>query len=582
LLLLSVTSAPALLAFGPVDELLQRNTSNCSDGIGLSFTDQEFDEALALGGQDETEFKLSRYACGSRDVDGRLEHVQCTEPRTFASFAAVGVTPDSWVICLVAMVIDEDGRGVKASLDDYEALLGTGDVVRPDARASSWAGNYESFDVDLSTERIFSVDFPNYGLLAFPDMPSDDFVLRNLETGNQFIVSVRENAIADLMPNVAAPEVGLIVMTGTDYGSSLWVLSVGVPLRVTLDIEGVGDIVSLDAEYRRDRGSVLPEEVSLISVDSRFSDPEHFTACPPCGYSQTVEFNPETGKVFHFEVLADGRWTITVEAAGSGTQAIDVAITPSSPLKSTALPTETPSPDPTPTPRTITLVPTATATQQTLPVPTTSPTPMPSPPRTATPVPTSTPLPTPTPLPTATLILTPTPSPSPTPAPTAVPPLLPESLPLAHAACFRIEDDGTYAFDELSNRLGGTNDAATKLDEWGWQASSYRVFACNNPPEGEVGRVEINVHRFRDAISAQQAVDYFAAIRADGTLLIPGPTPPLGDYGVSLGGPTSNGSEVTIYVSEGPLLIRVTGVSSNGIPFMNVLAVAQAVFSAQR
>jgi hypothetical protein len=153
---------------------------------------------------------------------------------------------------------------------------------------------------------------------------------------------------------------------------------------------------------------------------------------------------------------------------------------------------------------------------------------------------------------------------------------------LAHAACFRIEGEGTYAFDELTNRLGGTDDAATRLDEWGWQASSYRVLACSNPPEGEVGWVEINVHRFRNAIAAQQAVDYFAAIRADGTLLIPGPTPPFGDYGVSLGGPTPNGSEVSIYASQGPLLIRVTGVSSSGIPFMNVLAVTQAVLAVER
>jgi len=158
---------------------------------------------------------------------------------------------------------------------------------------------------------------------------------------------------------------------------------------------------------------------------------------------------------------------------------------------------------------------------------------------------------------------------------------LPESLPLAHAACFRIEDDGAYTFDELTNRLGGTDDAATQLDEWGWQASSYRIFACDNPPKGEVGRVEINVHRFRDAISAQQAVEYFAAIRADGTLLIPGPTPPFGDYGVSLAGPTTNGSEVTIYASQGATLVRVTGVSRSGIPFMNVLAVTQAVLAAQ-
>jgi hypothetical protein len=572
LLLLSVHPAPALLAFGPVDDLLQRNTSECSDGIGLSFTDQEFDEALALGGQDADEFRSSRFACASQDTDGRRELVQCTEPRTFASFAAAGVAPDGWVICLVGMVINEDGRGLKASLDDYEAVLGTGDVVSPDVRVSSWAGNYEDlYSVDLSTEPIFSADSLSYGLLAFPGMRSDDFVLRNVETSNQFVISVRENAIADLMPSVAGPEVGPIVMTGSDYGSSAWLLSVGAPLRVTFDIEGVGDLVSLDAEYRREGGSLLAESEPLISVDSRFSDPEHFTACPPCDYSRTVEFSPETGKVFHFKVRSDGRWTITAEAIGSDASATDALITPSPSFTSTPLSTETP----TPTPRIITLVPTPTATPHTLPTSTPSPTPMPSPPGTFTPVPTSTPLPTPTPLITATPMLTPTPTPSPTPTPTAVPPPLLESLPLTHAACFRIEDDGAYSFEELTARLGGTGDAAAKLDEWGWEASSYRIFACDNPPAGDVGRVEINVHQFGDAVSAQQAVDYFAAIRAQGTRLIPGPTPPFGDYGVSLGGPTPNGSEITIYASQGPVLVRVTGVSANGIPFMNVLAVTR-------
>ena len=46
--------------------------------------------------------------------------------------------------------------------------------------------------------------------------------------------------------------------------------------------------------------------------------------------------------------------------------------------------------------------------------------------------------------------------------------------------------------------------------------------------------------------------------------------------------PPSNGKEFTIYASQGPLLVRVTGVSPSGIPFINVLTVTQAVLAAQQ
>ena len=53
----------------------------------------------------------------------------------------------------------------------------------------------------------------------------------------------------------------------------------------------------------------------------------------------------------------------------------------------------------------------------------------------------------------------------------------------------------------------------------------------------------------------------------------------MGDYATVLSGPTSNGKEFTLYVSQGPLLIRVTGVSPSGIPFINVLTVAQSILA---
>jgi hypothetical protein len=158
-------------------------------------------------------------------------------------------------------------------------------------------------------------------------------------------------------------------------------------------------------------------------------------------------------------------------------------------------------------------------------------------------------------------------------------PALPETLPLAHAACFRVEADGSLGLNDMVGRLGGTDDARARLQQWGWQDSSYRTFACDTPPKGEAGWVDISINRFADSASAQRALDYFTAARAQGTYLLPGAPPAIGDRAAVLSGPTSNGKEFTLYVSSGPLLVRVTGVSPSGIPFSDVLTIAQAILA---
>jgi S1-C subfamily serine protease len=159
---------------------------------------------------------------------------------------------------------------------------------------------------------------------------------------------------------------------------------------------------------------------------------------------------------------------------------------------------------------------------------------------------------------------------------------MPQMLPIAHSTCFRIEQDTSLSFDDLLERLGGTDDAKRRIQEWGWQTSTNRIFACDSPPDGEAGWIDISLHVFGDPAAAQEAVDYFAAIRAEGTSLTPGPPPPLGEHAVALAGPASNGSEFTIYASQGPVLLRVTGVSPSGIPFSNVLTVAPSILAGQQ
>ena len=157
-----------------------------------------------------------------------------------------------------------------------------------------------------------------------------------------------------------------------------------------------------------------------------------------------------------------------------------------------------------------------------------------------------------------------------------------DPLPLGHATCFRIESSSTLDFDELASRLGGTEDVKHRLQNWGWRMSANRIFACDTAPEGEAGWIDMSLHLFGSAAAAEEAVDYFADVRAEGSSLVTATPPEIGDYATALSGPTSNGNELTLYVSQGPLLVRVTGVSPSGIPFMNVLAVAQAVLDANQ
>lgn len=200
---------------------------------------------------------------------------------------------------------------------------------------------------------------------------------------------------------------------------------------------------------------------------------------------------------------------------------------------------------------------------------------------TATPRPTVAPTPRPTATPTPRPTATPTPNPVIEPLPH--PPLLPVELPLAHAWCFAVVDDGSMSFSQVLDRFSSIPDARTRLQDWGWQASAFRQFGCEGPPSGEAGWIEVNVYGFGSASAAWEAVDFFAAVRLDGSPLHYAEAPAVGDAAVALTGPAANGTEFTVYASEGSWLVRVTGVSpSGGPPVANVRDVAEDVLNAQQ
>jgi hypothetical protein len=192
----------------------------------------------------------------------------------------------------------------------------------------------------------------------------------------------------------------------------------------------------------------------------------------------------------------------------------------------------------------------------------------------------------PTPVPTPTSTPSPVPfTPSPSPTPVVTPPLtelFPDVLPLVHATCFRVESEGEFTLEELVSQFPDSEAAAAQLRGWDWEENAYRAFACDNPPLGDAGYVYISLHRFGNPSAAPAAVDYFAVSLAEDTTLTYATAPAVGDYAVAFSGPAVNGEEFTLHTSSGGLVIRVTGVSPSGLPIGDVVAVAEAILTAQR
>jgi hypothetical protein len=155
-----------------------------------------------------------------------------------------------------------------------------------------------------------------------------------------------------------------------------------------------------------------------------------------------------------------------------------------------------------------------------------------------------------------------------------------DTLPLDHAACFTVESEGEMDVPAVIQRLATDTGASTTLQNLGWQGGIFRQFACK-PPPGRVGWVDISVHRFPDAAAAAEAVAYFAASRADSMDLQSIPVTAIGDSSAALTGPAVNGTEYSLYLSEGPLLYAVTGVApdSGSDPRADVEAIATALLA---
>jgi hypothetical protein len=158
----------------------------------------------------------------------------------------------------------------------------------------------------------------------------------------------------------------------------------------------------------------------------------------------------------------------------------------------------------------------------------------------------------------------------------AVTDYLPDRLPLADS-CAWSDADSKLDVPSFIERFDGVADAATTLPAMGWQDGAYRQYSCDDPPPGGVGWVSLAIHRFADAQAAATAVSFFANARSQVTGLQAAPAPALGEHAAALTGPAVNGTEYTLFVSDGSLLFRVTGVAPRGDPRTDVEAIAAAL-----
>jgi hypothetical protein len=158
--------------------------------------------------------------------------------------------------------------------------------------------------------------------------------------------------------------------------------------------------------------------------------------------------------------------------------------------------------------------------------------------------------------------------------------VLPETLPVTRAGCAAVEDAEALDIPAFSERYDGLPDAATTLSAMGWLDGAYRRFACEAPPPGGVGWVTLGVLRFADERAAAEAVGLLAKSRAQVAPLRPAAAVPLAGNAAALAGAAVNGTEYTLYLSDGPLLYRVTGVAPAGNPQSDVEAIAAALIAA--
>ena len=146
-------------------------------------------------------------------------------------------------------------------------------------------------------------------------------------------------------------------------------------------------------------------------------------------------------------------------------------------------------------------------------------------------------------------------------------------------------DEAERSKEEVIAALGGTEEAAQLLDDWGWSGNAFRDFIAGEeaPPASGTTFLNVSVHRFADPEAAANALIVFSdKVIVDQGLQEVEP-PAVGESARLLQGAPDGVPLSILYAQQGPIMYRIGGStnSADGDPTADVLTVAGQIIPGQ-
>ena len=130
-------------------------------------------------------------------------------------------------------------------------------------------------------------------------------------------------------------------------------------------------------------------------------------------------------------------------------------------------------------------------------------------------------------------------------------------------------EDRTRTLDEQAAMFANAGEMIQLLTQWGWQENVFRVYQSTIPTSNGApsATIDVSLTRFASQDGAAAALPVFLQDRAAvlGQSEVQRPLQ-LGDETRALTGSTSQGDDVTLYVRQGNLLLRVSVTTLQGTP----------------
>jgi hypothetical protein len=146
-------------------------------------------------------------------------------------------------------------------------------------------------------------------------------------------------------------------------------------------------------------------------------------------------------------------------------------------------------------------------------------------------------------------------------------------------------DEAERSKDEVITALGGTEEAAQLLDDWGWSGNAFRDFIADDTgvPPGGTTFLNVSVHRFADPESAANAMIFFSDQVVFGQGLEEVEPPAIGESARLLRGAPDGVPLSVLYAQQGPIMYRIGGSteSPDSDPTADVLTVAGEIIPGQ-